>query len=45
MNYLAHAYLSFGDPAWTTGNLISDFVKGKQRLEYPLRIQQGYCLA
>ena len=30
MNYLAHAYLSFGDPDVLTGNMISDFVKGKK---------------
>lgn len=44
MNYLAHAYLSFGDPAWTTGNLISDFVKGRKRYDYPGDIQQGIYL-
>jgi acyl carrier protein phosphodiesterase len=44
MNYLAHAYLSFGIPAITTGNLISDFVKGKQKLNYPKEIQQGIVL-
>ena len=31
VNYLAHAYLSFGDPEILTGNLISDFVKGKKK--------------
>jgi acyl carrier protein phosphodiesterase len=41
MNYLAHAYLSFGNPAWVTGNLISDFVKGKKRYDYSPGIQQG----
>ena len=41
MNYLAHAYLSFGDPEVTTGNLISDFVKGKKKYEYPSRILGG----
>jgi acyl carrier protein phosphodiesterase len=44
MNYLAHAYLSFGIPAITIGNLISDFVKGKQKLTYPAAIQQGIVL-
>jgi len=44
MNYLAHAYLSFGNPAWTTGNLISDFVKGKKRYDFPEDIQQGIAL-
>lgn len=44
MNYLAHAYLSFGNPSWVTGNLISDFVKGKKRYDYPESIQQGISL-
>lgn len=44
MNYLAHAYLSFGIPAITVGNLISDFVKGKHKFEYPADIQQGIVL-
>lgn len=44
MNYLAHAYLSFGIPAITVGNLISDFVKGKQKFAYPAAIQQGIVL-
>ena len=30
MNYLAHAYLSFGYSELLVGNLISDFVKGKK---------------
>lgn len=28
MNYLAHAYLSFGDPKVLIGNFIGDFVRG-----------------
>jgi acyl carrier protein phosphodiesterase len=44
MNYLAHAYLSFGLPAITVGNLISDFVKGKQKFMYPAAIRQGIVL-
>lgn len=35
MNYLAHAYLSFNDPEILVGNLISDFVKGKKKFDYP----------
>ncbi len=35
MNYLAHAYLSFGDPDILAGNMISDFVKGKKKFDYP----------
>lgn len=44
MNYLAHAYLSFGDAEVLTGNLISDFVKGKKKLAYPDRILAGINL-
>jgi acyl carrier protein phosphodiesterase len=44
MNYLAHAYLSFGDPDILAGNMISDFVKGKKKFEYPERIQMGIAL-
>lgn len=41
MNYLAHAYLSFHDPAMTVGQMIADFVKGKQLLTFPPAIQNG----
>ena len=44
MNYLAHAYLSFNDPEILVGNLISDFVKGKKKFDYPPVIQQGIML-
>lgn len=44
MNYLAHAYLSFGDPSLLLGNMISDFVKGKKQFDYPLPIQKGIIL-
>jgi acyl carrier protein phosphodiesterase len=44
MNYLAHAYLSFGDPDILAGNMISDFVKGKKKFDYPDRIQMGITL-
>jgi acyl carrier protein phosphodiesterase len=44
MNYLAHAYLSFGDPDILAGNMISDFVKGKKKFDYPDRIQMGISL-
>ncbi len=44
MNYLAHAYLSFGIPEIVVGNLISDFVKGKKKLDYPPGIQRGIAL-
>ena len=44
MNYLAHAWLSFLDPEITVGNLISDFVKGKKKFDYPAAIQKGIIL-
>jgi acyl carrier protein phosphodiesterase len=44
VNYLAHAYLSFGDPEVLTGNMISDFVKGKKKFEYDVRILAGINL-
>jgi acyl carrier protein phosphodiesterase len=44
VNYLAHAYLSFGIPEIAVGNLISDFVKGKKKLDYPETIQKGISL-
>jgi acyl carrier protein phosphodiesterase len=44
MNFLAHAYLSFNHPEILVGNMISDFVKGKKRFDYPARIQQGIVL-
>lgn len=44
MNYLAHAYLSFGDTDILTGNMISDFIKGKKKFDFPARIQEGIML-
>lgn len=44
MNYLAHAYLSFNDPDILLGNMISDFVKGKDQYSYPGKVQQGIRL-
>lgn len=41
MNYLAHAYLSFHNPQLTVGNMIADFVKGKQWQQYEEGIQRG----
>ena len=41
MNFLAHALLSFNDQDLLTGNMISDFVKGKRKFDYPLPIQKG----
>jgi acyl carrier protein phosphodiesterase len=44
MNYLAHARLSFDDPAVLTGNMISDFVKGRKQYDYPRPIRDGISL-
>jgi len=44
MNYLAHAYLSFSQPDIVVGNMISDFVKGRQKLTYSTAIQKGITL-
>lgn len=44
MNYLAHAYLSFQHPAILVGNMISDFIKGKKKFDYPANIQIGIHL-
>ena len=44
MNYLAHAYLSFGDPTILAGNMFSDFVKGKKKFEFSSGIQNGISL-
>ena len=44
MNYLAHAYLSFDLPDILTGNLISDFVKGMRKLDYPAAVRAGITL-
>jgi len=44
MNYLAHAYLSFNRPGILVGNMISDFVKGKKKYDYPVEIQHGISL-
>ncbi len=45
MNYLGHAFLSFGDSGILTGNMIADHVKGKLALEqFPDAIRKGIVL-
>jgi acyl carrier protein phosphodiesterase len=44
MNYLAHAYLSFNMPDILTGNMISDFIKGKKQFDQTAAIQKGIRL-
>ncbi|HVG14016.1 MAG TPA: ACP phosphodiesterase [Chitinophagaceae bacterium] len=44
MNFLAHAYLSFNQKEIMVGNMISDFVKGKEQYTYKDEIQKGIRL-
>lgn len=44
MNYLAHAYLSFGHKDVLAGNMISDFIKGKKQFDYPAPVLAGIKL-
>ena len=44
MNYLAHAYLSFNNPDILIGNMINDYIKGKQQYDYTNEIQNGFRL-
>lgn len=44
MNLLAHAFLSFNQPEVLVGNMISDYVKGKKKFDYPAGIQAGITL-
>ncbi|AYD47934.1 acyl carrier protein phosphodiesterase [Arachidicoccus soli] len=44
MNFLAHAYLSFNNDDILVGNMIGDFVKGKQKDNYPEGIKRGIML-
>lgn len=44
MNYLAHAYLSFGQDEVLVGNFIGDFVKGKMIKTFPQEVQDGIKL-
>lgn len=42
MNYLGHAFLSFGDIDVLTGNMIGDHVKGRLALDkFPVGIKKG----
>ena len=41
MNFLAHAVLSFGVDELLAGNILSDFIKGKKKDDFPLGIRAG----
>ncbi|OOG78050.1 ACP phosphodiesterase [Algoriphagus sp. A40] len=44
MNFLAHAYLSFGQEGILLGNFAADFIKGKDLLQYRCEIKNGILL-
>ncbi|TAN01701.1 MAG: DUF479 domain-containing protein [Chitinophagaceae bacterium] len=44
MNYLAHAFLSFGNPDILAGNIMADFVKGKKIYDFSHEVQSGIRL-
>jgi acyl carrier protein phosphodiesterase len=44
MNFLAHAYLSFGHEGILVGNFVADFVKGKELQRYEKDILIGILL-
>ena len=44
MNFLAHSFLSGNDNEIILGNMIGDFVKGKNHLHYQNKIKQGIIL-
>lgn len=44
MNFLAHAYLSGTDDELLVGNMVADFVKGKNMYSYSAGIQKGISL-
>src|SRR4029078_1491827 len=44
MNYLGHAYLSFNSPQILVGNMISDFIKGRDKFLFSGNIQKGIAL-
>jgi acyl carrier protein phosphodiesterase len=44
VNFLAHAYLSFGKGEILTGNLMADFIRGKPLPELPEEIKKGILL-
>jgi acyl carrier protein phosphodiesterase len=44
LNYLAHAFLSFDHEEILVGNMVSDFVKGKAKFNFPDNIQKGITL-
>lgn len=44
MNFLAHALMSFHDPDLLAGNMMADFIRGKQMQVFSPAVQQGIRL-
>ncbi len=44
MNFLAHTYLSFGEPGLIVGNYLGDFVTNKMMHTLPMEVQSGVML-
>lgn len=44
MNYLAHLFLSAGEPELMIGNFVADTVKGSRYREFPGRIAEGIMM-
>ena len=44
MNYLAHFYLSYGEPEILVGNFLGDFVRKTEMELLPPKVQQGVLL-
>jgi len=44
MNFLAHAFLADSHPESILGNLMADFLKGREAEELPEGIREGVCL-
>lgn len=44
MNYLAHFYLSYGDPEILVGNFLGDFVRKSEMDALPKRVQEGVLI-
>lgn len=44
MNYLAHFYLAHNDEGLIVGNLLADFVRGKEYMKLPEDFQRGVIL-
>ncbi len=44
MNYLAHTYLSFGQPELIVGNYLGDFLRNQEAEKLPVKVRNGFLL-